>query len=870
MMITQELIEHARANVKKHGWAQDVARVAVEEAAPWLAMSDEEAWGLMFGPRLTRSWMVWSNGHCPACRKDVPMYNWKIDALSLRWKVACPHCAVRFPTNDFEKFHQSGLDPRGVFDPQRADRSLLFNADHPDPAHPLHTFGVDDGDGFVSEGNRWRFIATYLIYGQWKQIIVRGTTRLAAAYSLTGDAAYARKAMILLDRVADVHPGFDHRRQSWVYEKTGDEINCDGFVSTWHDCCEETRELALAYGQVRDASHDPALVAFLREKAARYTPEMPKNSGAEVCANIEAHIFREALAHPEKIRSNYPRAEISKAIMHIELDTPEDRAKADVIIDALVANSIKVDGVTGEKGLAGYSAGVIQGLAMFLAQLENRAPGTLKQLLAKHPGLARTYRFHIDTWSQQKYYPLIGDTGQFAGQFTHYVGAGFTKKPSLLGSMFTLFWQLYEATGDAGYVQVLYLMNGGTLEGLPYDLFVDEPAAMQRRIAEVIRTHGEEPIVGSINFTQWHLAMIRSGSGRHARTLWVDYDSGGPHGHSDAMNIGLFARGLDLMPDMGYPPVQFGGWNSDRAAWYTLTGAHNTVLVDGRNQTHDYRKPSDGQSPLWAMGKTCRVVRVSDPAMNMAAQDAQKPTPQQYERTLAMVDVSEEDFYIIDVFRVVGGGDHVKFQHSHFAELETHGLTLTKCETPFEDKRFQMRGFKVDPLPGAGWSAQWRALDEYKFLSPGEDVCLRYTDLTRGAAAYTCEMWVTKGIFDSTTEAWVPRIFTRRMATGDSPLASTFVSVIEPSGATSKIQSIRRLTLHDAEGRERHDGDVAVEVTLTDGRRDLIVCMDVQDVLSRGTPGGAMVSDGWDVPARREFSFLRVGRDGQRAESFEA
>ena len=31
------------------------------------------------------------------------------------------------------------------------------------------------------------------------------------------------------------------------------------------------------------------------------------------------------------------------------------------------------------------------------------------------------------------------------------------------------------------------------------------------------------------------------------------------------MNLGLFARGLDLMPDLGYPPVQFGGWDSPRA-----------------------------------------------------------------------------------------------------------------------------------------------------------------------------------------------------------------------------------------------------------------------------------------------------------------
>ena len=49
------------------------------------------------------------------------------------------------------------------------------------------------------------------------------------------------------------------------------------------------------------------------------------------------------------------------------------------------------------------------------------------------------------------------------------------------------------------------------------------------------------------------------------------------------MNLGLFAKGLDLMPDFGYPPVQFGGWGSRRAHWYRSTPAHNTVVVDDRD-----------------------------------------------------------------------------------------------------------------------------------------------------------------------------------------------------------------------------------------------------------------------------------------------
>ena len=52
----------------------------VDQAKPWLELSDNELWDLMFSHTLERAWMVWSDGHCPTCKKDVVMYNWKINA----------------------------------------------------------------------------------------------------------------------------------------------------------------------------------------------------------------------------------------------------------------------------------------------------------------------------------------------------------------------------------------------------------------------------------------------------------------------------------------------------------------------------------------------------------------------------------------------------------------------------------------------------------------------------------------------------------------------------------------------------------------------------------------------------------------------
>lgn len=206
-----------RANLSIDSHAQAQAEECLTAAREWSERSDDELWSAMFGATIKRSWMVWSNGHCPSCKKSVPMYEWKMDPLNTSWKTTCPHCAEQFPKNDFGAFHQSGLDVHGVFDPTSADRSLLFNAEHPSPDDPLHQFGVDDGTGYFDGTNRWYFIGSWLVKGQWKQYILAGIRTLSLAYAMSGDRVFAHKAAILLDRVADLYPTFDYLTQGLTY-----------------------------------------------------------------------------------------------------------------------------------------------------------------------------------------------------------------------------------------------------------------------------------------------------------------------------------------------------------------------------------------------------------------------------------------------------------------------------------------------------------------------------------------------------------------------------------------------------------------------------------------------------------------------------
>jgi len=837
-----ELLKQARENVERFPWAAEMRKQLVAAAEPWMKLSDDELWGLMFGNTIKRSWMVWSNGYCPSCKEGVPMYNWVHAPLEYPWKVRCPHCEELFPKNDFHKFYLSGLDEHGVFDPKRAERSLLFNAEHPDPSDPLHEFGVDDGEGYVDGDKRWRFIGAYLIYGQWKKAIVAGITNLAAAYAITGDRRYSHKAGVLLDRVADLYPTFDFGKEGVMYE--GAPLT--GYVSTWHDACWEARELAFAYDQVFvGLQNDPELVAFLAEKAKTHRLDNPKSTMGDIRRNIEERIFRDTLTNSRKIHSNYPQTDLTIAIIKTVLGWPGNREEVMTCLGGIVDKATAVDGLTGEKGLTGYSSLSPISVGATLGLYSRVDAGFLRDMVKQHPRIHDCYRFHIDTWCFGQYYPFSGDCGAFARRAEAYQGLAFSKSPGFSPSMFTFLWQLYEITNDPAFVQVLYRANGKELYGLPHDLFAGDVAAFRSGVKSVVKRHGPDPTVGSVNKQEWHLAILRSPDGRGAqiptqqkRALWLDYDTGGNHGHQDGMNLGLFAKGLDLMPDFGYPPVHYGGWGSPRSKWYTLTAAHNTVVVDGANQQN-----SAGQTTLWADGRSFRCIRASAPGLyaNCA----------QYERTASLVDISDTDSYVIDVFRVTGGNEHAKLQHSHFGSITTRGLALTDFSLGRDstvlgqdlkscpNADLQMRGFRIDTSPSPGWSVDWKIEDRYKYAPPDADIHLRYTDLTTVAEALTCEKWISLGNYNSYEDAWIPCVVTRRRADSE-PLASTFVSVIEPYEQRSAIRRIRRLPLTTASGNPCPDSCVAVEITLIDGRRDLFITSDAKEAVVESESGARL------------------------------
>ena len=276
--------------------------------------------------------------------------------------------------------------------------------------------------GTLRENSGGVLSAQYLIYGQWKQAIVNGIRQLAAAYLVSGEPAYAHKAGVLLDRVADLYPTFDFGKEGVMYEGPPSA----GYVSTWHDACVEVHDLALAYDAIFEAiSRDESLVTFLAAKAEQHQLPNGKSSFAEIQRNIEERILRDTVANRQKIESNYPSTDITIATILTVLGWPNNRDEVTAILDQIIAQATAVDGLSGEKGIAGYSSIAPRTIAELLGRYSRIDPGFLSSTVDRHPQLHAMYRFHIDTSCLGAYYPNTGDSGAFAKKCPDYAGLNY-------------------------------------------------------------------------------------------------------------------------------------------------------------------------------------------------------------------------------------------------------------------------------------------------------------------------------------------------------------------------------------------------------------------------------------------------------------
>ncbi|KYH41530.1 MAG: heparinase [Candidatus Bathyarchaeota archaeon B26-2] len=834
--VTAAMRATAVANAKRFEWAKRERDAIVKRAAPILKMSDKHLWELVPSqelPRTVHVQLLRGNNRVSSCPNCGPIlkygnYPWICNVESMPWKIKCPNCHEVYPKNDFGAYYRSALDRHGFFRRGAGDPRLLFNVEHPDPDDPLHKAWVDDGYGYNDpQTGRWDFIAYYVQWGLWPYIR-NLVTNAAEAYCVTDDPRYAHKAGVLLSRIADVYPDMDWAPLNRLGFSHSDGGSGAGRIEgqIW-----ETRNAfaySLAYDRIYDAiSRDYSLSKFLDKQARKHDlPSLP--SPAAVCRHIEEDLLLEFYksARDGRIRGNEGMCQAAMIATAIALDR---EGKTEEILDwvfapdetpyrprqpgydrkgghvpQVIVGLMDRDGL-GNEGAPGYSCwglSLLPGAELLRAYTKYRKHDFFRDFPKfKQVFLAPTRWCCLDEVT-----PPIGDSGILGGW-------------KAVGRRAHAFQVAFEIYGDPIFARYLYREVGKKIERIHGSIYDADPLAIRAKVEKVINE--EEPPLQSGFMDGFGLVILQAPQRRWGRAVWLYFGRNTGHGHTDRLNLGLYAENIDMLPDMGYP--EYASGRPRDLAWTRNCASHNVAIIGDENQRRSYT----GHLQAFEPEGRVRFATVSS--------DDVYPHSKTYSRTPIMVDVDERRSYVVDVVRLRGSNVH---------RLMWHGPpgTLT---IPDVDLKPQSRGtFAGEDVPPEHLEKDWPRKPGYSFLqqvkrcadpprifyadykaedirnrfSPGAEPHLRIHSLTPLSEVATAVGEPPQN--KPGNPKWLNFIIQTR--TGDD-LESLFINVLEPYDKTPFIESVRplRVVSDDSAGMV-----AAVEVTLTDGRVDTIVSIE--------------------------------------------
>ncbi|MFW6599950.1 heparinase II/III domain-containing protein [Propionibacteriaceae bacterium Y2011] len=305
------------------------------------------------------------------------------------------------------------------------------------------------------------------------------------------------------------------------------------------------------------------------------------------------------------------------------------------------------------------------------------------------------------------------------------------------------------------------------------------------------------------------------------------------HNHWDPLDLSLYAEGQELLPDLGYSHTRYRQWS-------VCTLAHNTVTVDSSNLVS-----ASGRD-----GGSVEVFDTADESVQVVRSEFADAYPQtsRYQREVWSIEhpgTDRHEGYVLDLFRVVGGGRHefslngdanrdatmttTATLTDHGPYLLPPGVTVTEPETETETGDAEghyygylfVRDVKKAALTGGAYDITLSTTVDGAAASGAHILGLAgaNSELFLGTAPSfrATRLYGTSGdTNDEVVKWWMPKLVVRRDGTD---LRSDFVTMIEPlaAGATARIQSVESVA---------HNGtadDLAVKVTHADGTVDLII-----------------------------------------------
>ena len=816
---TREKIQNLRNNCEKYDWAKDLKRTVVKNAITFASKSDEDIWALVPGQNTPRCIDVTLDRiakgpkvlGCLKCGLEVLQYGnypYNPEFEAKPWKLTCPSCKSVFPTNDFGKFYASAIDERGQFDAAKGDKSLLFNTEHPDPSDPLHKYGVDDGYGYIDQNGRAHRFIGYYVWKKW-DYISKGLADLAEAYIYTGDKLYARKAGIILDRIADVYPEMDwkpYADKGWYHSDGGRNMGKihgsiweTGIISSFAD----------SYDKILNGTIDnPELYSFLKKQSEKYSIGT-KGSRALFVQNVDDGLLRTAYKAvlSTHIRGNQGMHQLTLATCAIALDTqPESNlwidwtfAKDGGNIPGLMISTFDRDGTSNE-GAPGYALMWGRLVTQIAERLQAYPAYTRHNIIREFPQFNTTFLAAYRMAVLGIAIPNMGDSGA-----TGTISGGYSD-PKFIAKG-------YIFTKDPEFAKAAYIANKNSADKLGRDIFSKDPEAISKEIQKIGERSGPRPEGGYL-MSGFGLALLENGQGNNGVAIANNFGRTIMHAHPDLMNFDLLAFGKWLAPDHGYP--EFATNIPSNRDWTGSSVSHNLVLVNEKPQKEIW----GGHTRLFKQIKGFGVFEI----------DGKNAYPdiKTYQRTMFLIDagIGDNNSYVIDIFKVDGGNDHLYSFHGPPGELSNSGLKLIeqKAGTYAGEnipKGTAANGFpqgysffynvKRDLSPPSEFMIDWKTESGYRGTKADDNIHLRMYGLTQAN-----DLALADGDPPQNKPGNPKKLGYVLMHRKGENLNSTFISVFEPYKQNPFIKSVKRMDIGD-------ESQIALQIEHTNGSIDYVL-----------------------------------------------
>jgi len=385
------------------------------------------------------------------------------------------------------------------------------------------------------------------------------------------------------------------------------------------------------------------------------------------------------------------------------------------------------------------------------------------------------------------------------------------------------------------------------------------------------RTAARDVTTSSILPGYGHASLGR-GAGPNQMQAQLHFSGGYGHTHLDNLSLILWAKGREMLPDLGYT------WTQMRY-WCSCTLGHNTVVV---NRSDQQSSRSDGDL-LWYFPDV-EGVSVVEADGRRAYQSVDGLDL--YRRMLVSVPVSDADAYVVDIFRVRGGNVH-DWTLNGDADVDTNAT----CSLPLTGNRETMlepgEAWKEPKIEGDRSNPYGFVRDVQHATADGPfTVSFAYDEAPdtglrlHVSPSGPCDVFLgrspsvrragqgSRADMRRAHDFWMPKLIVRR--TGDTPVQSVFAAVEEPYSGAPFIDRVQWLSLEPSD-----ENAVALRVTHGDVVDTLISTLDEAPYPERVTEGGVCLQGRLAVVRQRAeqiigvwlFDGTRVSGDGWALEA---